>query len=638
MPEDKLEFVPSSDRDSEGRLLGWASEAISEGEAFLKAQTGYGKIGDCIDAVMGETKDIVPSTLSEITLNRMGKIGLDFASLLTDIKPFWEYRTWNKHYDQQAEMSNKLGQGWWTNRNIDLRFADVIKYAECAGTGYAHMLYNSGWNDLDMIAEDPRDVIPIRPASNFSVQDCFGVVVRRERTVNYVREMGRMGIWRNTQYVVPDREGSVAALQRNTRAAKLMSAMGLSSGFLSNLFASLKGGTQAHMNIPTVDVFTLYVKDYARNGLSTPVLMGEPDKNWSYTVEPGGMLYPRGRTIIFTHTAVLYDGPNTFWHGKFPLVKVTLDQWPWSWLGKPPLMDLLPLQRELDRLMKIVGDHNQKVGRPGVVGDKNAVSRTVMNELDTRRSGMKLRVNPVQGKPVEIVHEPPLDPGVQMTINFLIEQMDKLSGVQDLTNLAQLGQIPSTETIEKLVESMSPSVRMRSRMLEASMREMAHMTLSNFFQFYTTAQRVAVLGPSGLTFEDFDFDPGTLIPDFLEGDLDEYGKPKAESVSRGPRPRADRAQEFLRYFTFHIAPGSLLSASEVTNKLLYMQLAKAGVIDWWTLLDKLGIPNVGNPPEGATTIMERLKAMQDMGLNMAANSAGRKQSNQTGPRAVTKTS
>jgi len=636
MPKDELELVPSNDQVNQGRLLGWAQEAITEADAFLKAQCGYGKIGDCIDAVMGETKDIVPATLSEITLNRMGKIGLDFASLLTDIKPFWEYRTWNKQYEQQAQMSNKLGQAWWTNRLIDLRFSDVIKYGECAGSGFAHILYNGSINDQDLIAEDPRDVLPIRPSSNWSIQDCFGVIVRRERTVNYVRDMGRMNIWKNTQYVVPDREGSTAALQRNTRAAKLMSAMGLSSGFLTNLFASIKGGTQAHMNIPTVDVFTLYVKDPARNALSTPVLMGDPTTNWSYTVDPGALLYPRGRTVVFTHTAILYDGPNIFWHGKFPLVKITLDPWPWSWLGKPPLMDLLPLQREVDRLMKIVSDHNQKVGRPGIVGDKNAVSRTVMNELDTRRSGMKLRINPVQGKPVEIVNEPPLDPSIQGTIDFLIDQMDKLSGVQDLTNLAQLGQIPSTETIEKLVESMSPSVRMRSRMLEASMREMAHMVLSNFFQFYTTAQRVAVLGSDGLTFEDFDFDPGSLIPDFLEGDLDELGKPKVEAMARGVRPRAERAQEFLRLFEFHIAPGSLLSASEVTNKLMYMQLAKAGAIDLYTLLDKLGIPNIGQPPAG--TIFERLQWQTQNGIGMAANSQGRKATDQTQPRMVMKTS
>lgn len=638
MPEDKLELVPGNDEKAQSQLLGWAQEAITEADAFLKAQSGYGKIGDVIDAVMGEAKDIVPATLSEVQLNRMGKIGLDFASLLTDIKPFWEYRTWNKKYDQQGELANKLGQQWWTNRSIDLRFCDTIKYAMAAGSGYCHLLYNQDWNDLDLIAEDPRDVLPIRPSSNWSVQDCFGVIVRRERTVNYVRDMGRMGIWRNTFRVVPDREGSTAALQRNTRAAKLMSAMGLSSGFLTNLFASIKGGTQNHMNIPTVDVFTLYVKDSARNALSTPVMMGDPTKNWSYTVSPGELLYPRGRTVIFTHTAILYDGPNVFWHGKFPLVKITLDPWPWSWLGKPPLMDLLPLQKELDRLMKITSDHNQKVGRPGVVADKNAMSKSALDRIDTRRSGLKARVNPVQGKPFELAYEPPLDPSIQGTIDFMIDQMDKISGVQDLTNLAQLGQIPSTETIEKLVESMSPSVRMRSRMLEAAMREMAHMTLSNFFQFYTTAQRVAILGSDGLTFEDFDFDPGSLIPDYLEGDMDELGKPKNESVARGPRPRSERAQEFLRYFTFHVAPGSLLSASEVTNKLLYLQLAKAGIVDVWTLLEKLGVPNVGQPPDGANTITERLQAQAQMNIGMQANSAGRKQTDQTMPRQVTKTS
>jgi len=195
--------------------------------------------------------------------------------------------------------------------------------------------------------------------------------------------------------------------------------------------------------------------------------------------------------------------------------------------------------------------------------------------------------------------------------------MDLLAGTRDLTQMMNLGQIPTSETVEKIIESMSPSVRLRSRVLEAFQREFAMMLLSNFFQFYDTARRIAVLGPDGITFEDFDFDPGTLIPDFVTED---------DQASGVIRPRYERARDFLRYFTFHVAPGSLLSASEVTNKLLYIQLARAGWMDIWTLLDKLGVPNVGEPPTGAKNITDRLKAMQSMGMGMSVSPAGRKAS------------
>ena len=152
-------------------------------------------------------------------------------------------------------------------------------------------------------------------------------------------------------------------------------------------------------------------------------------------------------------------------------------------------------------------------------------------------------------------------------------------------------------------------------------------------------RRLTVLGATGITNEDFDFDPGSLVPDFVDPeDFSDEGLVKAESLARGPMPRYERAKEFLRQFSFHIAPGSLLAASEIQRKLLYLQLSRAGLIDVWTLLDVLGVPNAGLPPQGANTITERLAAQQQMNIAMAENSAGRKATGQSMPRLVTKES
>ena len=35
----------------------------------------------------------------------------------------------------------------------------------------------------------PRDVLPIRPNDFHSIQSAFGVIIRRERTVNYLRSV-----------------------------------------------------------------------------------------------------------------------------------------------------------------------------------------------------------------------------------------------------------------------------------------------------------------------------------------------------------------------------------------------------------------------------------------------------------------
>src|SRR5262245_30870175 len=93
----------------------WASEAVKEGEAFLHGQPGFDKTSDIIDAIMSESKDelLRPASLSSLSVNHTGKIALDMASALTDIKPFWTYKTSNERFQPQAEMAEKLATAWW---------------------------------------------------------------------------------------------------------------------------------------------------------------------------------------------------------------------------------------------------------------------------------------------------------------------------------------------------------------------------------------------------------------------------------------------------------------------------------------------------------------------------------------------
>lgn len=631
-PQAPAGTLNESDRRHLESVRGWCCEALAEGEAFLKTQKGYSSIPTLMDYIMGDySRDLAPGGFSKLVDNRIGKIALDFSAAMTDIKPFWDYHTFNPKFEPQAIMGGKITKHWWTSRLIDLKFADCIKYAAVAGTGYPHLCYSEQLGDIDCIPEDPRDVLPIRPANNSSLQDCFGVIVRRERTVNYLKAKYP----HRAAYIHPDRDAALSTAL-GERASSVLSRLGMASGFMENVWASIGGKPKAHLAVPTADTFTIYLRDTSRNETSSKVWVGEGDPgnnppNWSYWVEPGDLIYPRLRSIVFTRSCVLRDGPSIYWHGLFPLIKLTLDPWPWSWLGKPPLLDILPWQDELNRLIRGVSDHNQKVFRPDVVSDKNALSRAAMDKLDTRRSGLKLRHNPVAGKPVELIYAQPLDPSVQLSIMDCRDEMDKLTGVHEVQQLMNLGQIPATETIEKILETMSPSIRMRSRSLEASLREFAMMTLSNVFQFRTLAERVAILGPDGMTFEDYDEEwhsemKSSMIPAHLtRDDQDQFMKDGTI------RPQHVRAKEFLRQFTYDVAPGSLLSASEVTTKLLYIQLFRAGILDVITLYEKLGIPNVGTLPGDPKTIIERLAAQLQMGIGQQVSTTGRKASGQTEP-------
>ncbi len=631
-----LPFAATAEEGYSKNLVGFLNEAVQQGDAFVRAQKGFENIQKTIDAINSVESNPRATALSSTQANHVGKTALDLSSLLTDTKPFWEYRTPpGSSFEKTGDNLGKLSEGWYLKRRIDVRQCDVIKYSLAGGTGYAHLTWNPRLLDLDMSGEDPRDVLPISPVDYDTLQTGLGAIVRRQRTLWYVKDM--YGI-----EVAPDRDGTTTTGGGESRAQRLLEKLG-GSPFWDVLTKSKPARTLPRL--PTVDVFTVYLHDDRANEKPYPVQIGEfdnsgkPLNNWSYIVEPGEQLYPRGRMIEYCKTwkRPLYDGPNKYWHGMFPLPKLTLDPWPWTFLGKGALWDTLPLQGTLNRLLRLIDDKIEKWGRPDVVADKNSMSQGALDKIDTRRAGLKIRFNPMSGKGVEIRESGPLDPSIMPLIQFIIQEIQELSGSADMRQLMKLNQLPSDDSISRLIESMSMAVQARSRALEAYIREFATIVAFNFFQFYTEPMWLETLGPYAVTPDWFDFDPGTFLPDFIHrGDFGRNGQPTQEALDRGPMPRMDRSKEMMRNLAFHVAPGSLLAASEIEQKLLYLQLSRAGLIDHWTLLEKLRVPNVGDAPAG--NITERLKAEQAMGLNMNNSSVGRKASGQTMPRMTTKES
>lgn len=619
----KPSAIPNSEYQK--AVLDWTSMAVQEGDAFLQAQTGYSKISETIDQIMGEGSTGLSSKLSSNASNHLGRIALSLTAGLTDIKPFWSWETHNKRFERQADINNKLAAQWWTGRMIDQRHADTVRLAVTGGSAYLSPFWDDNISDLNARAEDTRDVLPIRPADNISIQNAVGVIVRRSRSVNYVKMK-----WPDyAHYIKADRVTPLAA--GGGRAIKLIETINKSlSPFNMTLFQGEE--PKAKLAVPSVDLMHCYVRDQATNDKKMPIQMGDPRANWSYVVQPGHPMYPRGRMMIFTRTIVLYDGPNIYWHGMFPLAKLSLDPWPWTWLGKAPLWDALPLQKELDKTLRAIGDHVDRVAQPALIADKNSVSTTAWKRINTRRGGLKVLQNMLAGKGAQIIHEPDLSQQVAKYPDWLIDQMEKLTGSKDISSLMQMGQIPSKDTVEKIIQSMSPANRMRSRGLEAFITEFAQMTLSNFVQFYTPSMRVAILGTKGLTTEDFDFAKGNMIPDFLDpADYREDGAVKPEAMKKGPSPVIDRAAGFLRQFRYSVAPGSLLNAASVERKLQYLMLSRMGLIDHWTLLEEMDVPNVGSPPDGADTITKRLQEEAKLGLGPMVNPVGRKATGQSSP-------
>jgi len=624
----------------------WLQQKVTDGENFLAAQPGWSKIAKSIEAIMSldDTESVTNprTTLSTTRTNRIAKITEDLSALQTDTKPFWDYSVANRKFEQHASIYGKLATFWYQHRSVDMTMLDVAKFAQAAGTAYLHIYWNEELGDLDTICEDPRNVIPINPVDYKSLESCQGVILKRKVPVSYIRDRYNLDI-------APESDNSgISWMQR---------AVDTASDIVSPIWKAVKGGNDAsEPKLPRLQTVTLYsaqLKDKAVNETQHDIEMGQwrdqittdettgfpvskrvPQNQWSYKVSPGQPLYPHRRLIVWAGKFKLYDGPNFYWHDRFSIIKFTPNPYPWTWLGKAALWDLIPLQYSLNQLLRVIDDHSSQVAQPGSIMDKNNVSKSVYDSFDTRRAGWKVLQNPLAGKGIQIVNPPPLDQAIWAHIQFIIDEMNELAGIKDAARLMDLKQLPSSSSVEAIMNTFTPALRVRSRIMEDFVRNVATQMAFNFTEFYTLPMRVAMLGSGGLTQDDFDFDPGSLLPDHIHsGDYGADGMITPEAFLRGPLPRYDRAKEFMRHFIFKISPGSWLNSAQMEQTLIYFQLFRAGVLDPITLLEKLGVPNIGveSLPDNVRTIIERLKWCQSVGLVADVNAAGRKASGQAPP-------
>src|SRR6266700_1807933 len=617
-----ISAIPGSDA---WRTLGWCGEIEQEAGTFIASQEGYDRIEPAIKSIIGASSPVIQtrSPLSQTKTNRVADVAEQLTAILTDTKPSWDYETANKRWEQHAAIYGKLSTWWYTQQNIDQRMASIIKYSLVAGTGYGHLVWNPDIQDLELIPLDPRNVLPVRPRDFDSIQSCLGVIVKHWYPVNYFK----------------DRFGIEVVAESDAAPSEVANDSGFPGGIASWLGQGNKNNAKPP-RFPVACLKILYLDDKRLNDRKVDVGQGEFERgtrnslnNWSYIVLPGQPLYPNKRMVCWVGKRMIYDGPSQYWHAMFPVLKFTVSPWPWSYLGKAPLWDLLPLQGSLNKLLCVMDDHVAQVANPGSILDKNSVSRSTFDQFDTRRPGWKAFQNPLAGKGIQIVNPPPLDASVPEYRDWIQKEMREISGVNDLNQMLHLNQMPENSTVDAILNGMTPINRYRSRVIECFIREFATMLAYNFSQYYTLNIRTTIAGAGAVTQEDFDYDPESLIPAYTHtSDLDAQGSPLAEALARGPLPRYERAQEFLRRFTFKIAPGSFLNAAQIETKMLNFQLFRAGVLDVFTLWESMGIPNIGVLPDNVKTVPERLAYQAEIGIIPAVSPAGRKASGQEAPR------
>lgn len=651
-----------------GPVLSWIKEALMEGEGVMQVDPVWNEIDRNMEYILGRQKAKMvtqerPSYVSHVVLNETRRTHQRHRSALTDIKPVYAFRSPNPNFQTQAQLLNNLTTVWWINTFADLELASGVSYAAAAGSGDLVLDYDPAYGpmgDMVMRAQDPRDTIPIRASRSGTLQDWYGLIIREAHSINVLKAMYPQKVELLKQSASPWGGGIFTKIKGSVSRI-------LGGGATTTLSGLSKSYTnQRYVSGNEIILYKVYVNDPSVNTTDRPAPMGRPGTPWFYTVNPGDRLYPRKRLIVCTESGILYDGPSPYWHGMFPVTRLKLLHVPWSFFGVP-LIDAQVSSGLADATNDVANamlDKIRQSNRPPMQGNAR-VPDALLRGFDPLKPNARIKTNGQVGQDLEVTKIPELPSYTMEFLQFLRTAQHELTGDATLDALmaAAANQSFDPESIEAWMNALSPELKLEGRQVEQSLRELADMQKANIFQFYDAKRRMQVLGDAGMTLQDFDYDPGNLIPAMQKGDVGYVPELDSNQDMR------DRAQFFLKLFTFYVTPNSLLALNAQAEKLKYTMMMRAGICDVWTFWEKMEVPNAGEPPmmmlpmsqqpnqeellaistgqvpgsmidpqsgqamqlRKPLTITERLQAQAMLGLGMNASPVGRKASGQSAP-------
>jgi hypothetical protein len=593
------------------RRLGWLNECTESGQAWLKSQRGTEDFKAAIDTIAGRSSGPQPAKYrSRLNSNHLKRNVREVVGTLAKLRPLWGYASDNPAYAASAQMFNLYTRAWWLETSADLAIREALAWASTTCTGWVRPVYSrdmggQGEGQVRLLTYGAPCILPCQLPTSGDFQQAYAMTILDEMPIYMAHSM----FHKHQEWLRPT--SSLYWYSNEIRK----SATG-------NIWQRMFGGFGKSPSQYTPGIADLmipirytYVIDLTRNTTDRDIPMGEPDTSWAYTVKPGELLYPRRRLLISSESCLMYDNTSFDWHGRFPGVPFCLDKWPWEPLGYSMVRDGFDLQQAMTELERGTMDKERAKMDLPLAYDINAVTKKEAQQFDPMQPRMRAGFDGTQAtKAFEIPVPPEVYVTQESTLKFyelLKDAMDSQHGIHDIQNLAKARM--AGDDLQKLLESAGPIVEDMSRSMEPPIREIASQVKFLLLQYVSPARFMQVVGEDNMTRETFDYDPTRMIPSHLPSEDPGTGdKPKPS-----PTGMIERARIFASTLRFLITPRSLHEITQMAQRLLLVQLKKAGIqIDSQTIADACNVPNYGTI-EGST-VREKFKKEQEENLIFAA--------------------
>ena len=204
--------------------------------------------------------------------------------------------------------------------------------------------------------------------------------------------------------------------------------------------------------------------------------------------------YPKGRVITCLPELgiILDDKKNPYKDGKFPFVLMKNYDVPFKFWGVGEVEQILSPQIYINELTNQIIDNAKSTANMQWIIDKN--SGIGQGKL-TNRPGLVIRKNP--GSEVRRDTPPPMPTYVRETIDVMKADIQDISGVLDSLKGEKQTGVVAASAILALQEASQSRIRLKIKIMESNLSELANMVYSRMQQFWKLDRWVRITDIEG---------------------------------------------------------------------------------------------------------------------------------------------
>jgi len=445
MPKERLTEAEMQ----EGLIANWVAQRYREAKANKQSRTKLDKA--CIDAYNGDTKVTKPSYASNHISNYIHATLETIRPIMTDNNPKFQALARTPEGREKAELVQLALDYEWDRSRMSTKLPQIINTSLITGTGVVYLPWNDKQKQVTPMVINQMNFFPDPMAT--SMADAEFVIYATYKHINIVKKLF-------------------------PHQAEYLTGTGVTD---DDLVAQKV--TQPISN--QILILECWCRDY------TTI---DPEEDEHGDIKKGARKYPKGRviTVAPVQGIVLNDRKNPYNDGKFPFVLFKDYDVPFTFFGSGDVEQLLSPQFSLNELNNAVIDNAKLTANSPWVVDKNC---GIPHNSLTNEDGLVIRINP--GTNLRRMEIPSMPQYITNKILELKGDIETIAGIHNSTRGEAGDSVVAAQAIMALQEAGQARVRLKVRIMEQALAEVATMWYSRMQQFWKADRIIRISDING---------------------------------------------------------------------------------------------------------------------------------------------